>query len=62
MNEWSLEEGVRPAGTARHRLGVSRLLADAKSLDEIRVSLEVLALDVVQEASPLTDEHQEPAA
>ena len=48
--------------TARRRPGDSRLLADAKSLNEIRVSLGALTLKVVEEAPPLTDEHQEPSA
>ena len=39
-----------------------RLLADSKTLDEIRVSLGTLTFEVVQEASPLPNELQQPAA
>ena len=38
-----------------------RLLADSKTLDQIRVSLGALVLEVVEESSPVADELQQPA-
>ena len=40
----------------------SRLLPDSKTLDEIRVSFGTFALEVIQESSPLPDEHEQPTA
>src|SRR5262245_17100021 len=38
------------------------LLSYRQPLDEIRVPLRVLRLEVIQQAAPLADEHQESAA
>src|SRR5574341_2369388 len=39
-----------------------RLLADTQPVDQLGVPFRVLALEVIQQASPLSDEFQEPAA
>ena len=41
--------------------GIQRLLADAKALDQLRVALRVLALEVIEQAPALADELQQAA-
>src|SRR5216117_2395228 len=52
----------RRAGVAGRGSGTPRLLPDVEPLDEIRVSLRVFALEVVEQAAPFADQHQQPAA
>ena len=50
------------SGTSEGQPCVLCLLANAKSLDQIRVAFGILTLHIVEEASPLADEFQKPAA
>src|SRR3954463_1301719 len=53
----------RPGGAApsRRRTG-PRLLSDVEALDEVRVPLRVLALEVIEQSPAFTDQHQQSAA
>ena len=55
------ERRVTSAGAVT-RPCVLRLFSDAESLDQARVPLDILVFEVVEEASSLSDELQEPAA
>src|SRR5205823_429152 len=54
--------GFRGSGRSRGLKPEGDLLPDSEALDQIRIAVGVLTLQVIQQAAPLADELQQPAA